>query len=172
MVRAMTRRSVSPQYRIDRPPRRGLSLLEVIASTALVAVMMVPIAGVIRASGQAMAQADQAASAEATVRRGLSWLSDAIQDGQVLRVDPNEIRLILKSAIDVRVAIIDGDLVMTDGTDPVVVTENVREIQFKQIQQSTPPNALTGIQILLTADDPVTGKVVTVQSIASIATQY
>ena len=151
--------------------RRGVSILEVIACTALVAVMMVPIAGVIRASGQAISQSDLDPSTEARMRSGLRWFSDAIRDGSVTGIGKTEMKLTLKSGTDVKFTIIDGDLVMTDGTDIVGVVEKVKAIQFDQIVQSTPPNSLAGISMSLSADDPVSGKVVVISALVSIPVQ-
>lgn len=151
--------------------RSGVSILEVIACTALVAVMMIPISGVIRASGQAISQSDLDSSTEARMRGGLRWFADAIRDGSVLGLGNTEMKLTLASGKDVKFTIIDGDLVMTDGTDVVVVAEDVQAIQFAPIHQSTPPNALIGINMTLTAADPVSGKVVAIQSMVAIPGQ-
>ncbi len=158
--------------RFNRPKKRlGVSLIEVIACTALVAIMMVPIAGVIRASGQAIAQSDLDASTEAKMRRGLRWLSDSIRDGQLLGVGTNEMSLTLKSGLDVKFMIDQDNLVMTDGRDSVIVTEGVRQIQFAEINQSVLPNPTIGIGIKLSAVDPNTRNVVTISSMTSIPTQ-
>ena len=158
--------------RFKRPTKRlGVSLIEVIACTALVAIMIVPIAGIIRASGQAVAQSDLDSSTEAKMRRGLAWLSDSIRDGQLLGVGTNEMKLTLKSGLDVKFTIDDDNLVMTDGRDSVVVSEGVREIQFAEIKQSVSPNPTIGIEIKLSAIDPVTRNVVSISSMTSIPTQ-
>lgn len=153
------------------PKRLGVSLLEVIACTALVAIMMVPIAGVIRASGQAVAQSDLDVSTEAKMRRGLRWLSDSIRDGKLLGVGTNEIKLTLKSGLDVKIMIDKDNLVMTDGRDSVVVTEGVREIHFSEIKQSVVPNKTIGIAMKMSAIDPITRNVVSIGSMTSIPTQ-
>jgi hypothetical protein len=162
----------SNQHRSTRPAhRRGVSILEVIACTALVAVMIVPVAGVIRASGQAIALSDQDASTEAKMRRGLRWLSDAIRDGEVLGVGNTEMNLTLKSGLDVKFAIENGDLVMTDGSDSVRVAEGMRSIRFTELNQSLPPNDRIGIVMRMRANDPVSGNVVSIDATASIPTQ-
>jgi len=145
--------------------------MEVIASTALVAIMVVPVAGVIRASSQAIAQSDQDTSTEASMRRGLRWMSDAIRDGKVLSVGTNELRLTLKDGRDVRFSVTNRLLVMTDGGNQVVVIEGVRRIRFSQVKQTTPPNSLIGIGMSLRANDPVSRKVIVINSMVSIPTQ-
>ncbi len=151
--------------------RIGVSILEVIACTALVAVMVIPISGVIRASGQAISQSDLDSSTQARMRDGLRWFADAIRDGSVLGVGKTEMKLTLASGKDVKFTIIDGDLVMTDGTDVVVVAEDVKAIQFDPINQSSPPNALVGINMTLAAADPDSGQRVSIQSTVAIPVQ-
>jgi len=167
----MNHHNLAKQFSGPRINRRGVSLLEVIACTALVAILVVPVAGVIRASGQAIAQSDQDASTEAGLRRGLRWLSDAIRDGTVLSVGRNELRLTLNDGRDVRFAVTNGVLLMIDGRDQVVVADDVREIQFSEVNQATLPNSLIGIGISLRATDPGSRQPVIVNSMVSIPTQ-
>ena len=104
-------KSPNTNSRFNRSSKRlGVSLIEVIACTALVAIMIVPIAGVIRASGQAIAQSDLDTSTEAKMRRGLCWLSDSIRDGQLLGVGSNEMKLTLNSGLDVKIMIGGGQI--------------------------------------------------------------
>lgn len=75
-----SRRRQSPQF------RAGLSLLEVIACTILVTFLMVPIAGVIRASAQAIERTTADGTLESQARRSLRWLTvklDVPMDGPV-----------------------------------------------------------------------------------------
>jgi hypothetical protein len=151
--------------------RRGISILEVIACTALVAVMVVPVAGVIRASGQAIAQSETDYSTASKLRRGLDWIGDAIRDGQLLGVSGNALKFTGADGRDVKLAIVDRALVMTDGSQHVEITADVRQIDFSEIRQPVAPHSLIGIGIALTANDSITGKAVVVKATVALPPQ-
>jgi len=155
-----------------RKPRAGISLLEIIVCTALVAVMIVPIAGVMRASSQSIAQAGQDGSTVARLRRGLSWLAGNIREGQILGVSKNGIKMTLPGGKDVKVVVDAGNLIMTDGGDPVILTEGVRSIRFNEFRQAAPPNSLIGLQLTLSATDPASGALVSANSLVSLPAQF
>jgi hypothetical protein len=152
--------------------RQGVSLLEVIACTALVAVMIVPIAGVIRASGQAIQQSDGAVSTEARLRRGLHWLADAVRDGTIVSVQNRRLTVQPATGGPVSIEVQAGTLVMTDGSDLTVILQDVRDIRFTRINQTTPPNDLAGVTMALRARDPATRQFVTVNGTVGIPTQF
>lgn len=152
--------------------RQGVSLLEVIACTALVAVMIVPIAGVIRASGQAIQQSDGAVSTEARLRRGLHWLADSVRDATVVTVQTRRLTIQPSTGGPVSIEVQAGSLVMTDGADVTMIVQDVRDIRFTRINQAMPPNNLAGVAMSLRARDPVTRQFVTVNGTVGIPTQF
>jgi hypothetical protein len=156
----------------QRLKRPGISLLEVIACTALVAVMIVPIAGVIRASGQSIQQADGAVSTEARLRRGLHWLADSVRDTNIVSVQPRRLTVQPTTGGPISIEVQGGALVMTDGSDVTMIVEDVRDIRFTQINQTVPPNDLAGVTMSLRARDPVTRQFVTINGTVGIPTQF
>jgi hypothetical protein len=151
--------------------RRGIGLLEVIVCTALVAVMIIPIAGVIRTSGQAISQSNGSTSTEASLRSGLRWLRDSVRDGTVVSVRPRRLQVLLSSGDLATVQVRSGDLVIDDGRSQFALAENVRDIRFREVRQVAPPAARTGVTMTLRARDPVTRAWVTVDSTVAIPPQ-
>ncbi len=119
--------------------RRGIGLLEVIVCTALVAVMIIPMAGVIRSSGLAISQSNGSTSTEASLRSGLRWLRDAVRDGSVVSVQARRLQVLLSSGDVAMFEVRSGDLVMDDGRSQFSLAENVRDIRFREFRQVAPP---------------------------------
>ena len=151
--------------------RRGIGLLEVIVCTALVAVMILPIAGVIRTSGQAISESNGSTSTEASMRNGLRWLRDAVRDGTILSVRSRSIQVMLASGDLATVQVRRGDLIMDDGSSQFSLVENVQDIRFVETIQITPPGARVGISTTLRARDPQTRQWITVTSTLAIPPQ-
>ena len=151
--------------------RCGIGLIEVIVCTALVAVMIVPIASVVRSSSQSIARADGSTSTEADMRRGLRWLGETIRDSDVLLVRPRLLRLRLSSGDVANVRVRRGTLWMDDGSSQTALVENVRDIRFTDRIRATPPSTRIGVSMTLRARDPVTRLWVTVDSTVAIPPQ-
>lgn len=151
--------------------RRGIGLLEVIICTAMVAVMIIPIAGVIRTSGQAISQSNGDNSTEASLRSGLRWLRDAVRDGSVVSVRARSLQVLLSSGDLATVEVRRGNLVMDDGRSQFALAENVRDIRFSELQQLNPPRTRVGVTMTLRARDPATGLTVAVDSTVAIPPQ-
>ncbi len=133
---------------MNRPaPRRGISLIEVIAATAIIAVMIVPIAGVMRASSQSIAAAEGDASDEASMRTALRWLSTTVRDSDVLRVRSRRLVLRLSDGNTASIQVRRRNLVMRIGTDETILCQGVRDVQFQAINRVTPPVSRTGIRV-------------------------
>lgn len=156
---------------LGKPARNGIGLIEVIACTALVAVMIIPIAGVIRASAQSIAQADGSISVEADLRRGLRWLGNTIREGDIIAVRADRLRIRLSSGNVAVVRVQGGTLVIDDGATQSVLADRVRDIRFTERTQLAPPNTRIGVSIRLQATDPATGTLVSAQATVAIAPQ-
>ena len=128
--------------------RHGLGLIEVIVCTALVAVMIIPIAGVIHASGQSIARANGSSSTEAELRRGLRWLGDSIRDGNVLSVGASQMQIRLRSGDVVTARVQGGKLLLNDGISQTTLVENAANIRFTELKQTTPPRTRIGVSII------------------------
>lgn len=140
----------------QRQHRRGISLIEVIACTALVAIMIVPIAGVIRASTQSIASAEGDTSTHGKLRVGLRWLQDTIRESDVLAVGGRQLGLRLSDGRIVTIRVQAGNLVLIDGVNQTILVEAVRDIRFTSLRRITPPRNRVGISMTLRARDLVT----------------
>lgn len=141
--------------------RCGISLLEVIACTAIVAVMLVPIAGVIRASGRSMNQA-QNGSKTADLRATLTWLRQTIHEGQIMSISNRSLQLQLADGRTARIHVQSNDLVLDDGTDQVLLASSIRDVRFQSVRDPLPPRNRVGLDMRLRANDPSTGQIVSV----------
>ncbi len=151
--------------------RRGIGLIEVIACTALVAVLITPIALVIRASGQSIAQSAGSRSVEADLRRGLRWITDVIRESDVIDIRNRELELDLPNGNGGLVSEINNSLVLDDGNDEIAVMSDIKDVRFTEIRTKGQVKTRIGIEIRLRATDPVTGAVVSVTSVLSIPPQ-
>jgi hypothetical protein len=145
--------------------------LEVIICTGLVAVMIVPIASVIRASSQSIAQSQGSTSTSADLRRGLSWVGDSLRDGALVAVTSRRLTLQLNTGDTVRIEVVGGDLVLDDGTVETTIVENVRDVRFALQNQVSPPNKPIGLTMSLRARDSLTSQLVTVNSTIALPPQ-
>jgi hypothetical protein len=167
----MIRPQCANHHRRAAHPRRGIGLIEVIVCTALVAVMIIPIAGVIRSSGQSIARADGSTSTEAELRRGLRWLGDQIRESDVMVVRARRMQIRLSTGNVALVRVVGGTLLLEDGGTQTILAENVRDVRFTEMRQATPPNTRVGVSMALRARDPVTRAWVTVNSTVAIPPQ-
>jgi hypothetical protein len=151
--------------------RRGLGLLEVIVCTALVAVMLVPLAAVIRASSQSIAHAEGSQSKQAELRRSLQWVADTIRQSDVVSVNANRLQLRLRSGASATIEVRAQTLSMVSGRTRTPLANNVRLIRFSELRQTTPPGERIGVTMTLQALDPVTGTTVNVDSVVAIPPQ-
>ena len=152
-------REPAPAHLLSNSSRRrhGISLLEVIACTALVAVMLVPIAGVIRSSGRSMRQAQNVRTGS-QLRQTLKWLRETIDDSQVVNVSRNSLQLQLSDGRSARVSVQSGELMLDDGADQVILARDVRDVRFQSVRSPTPPRNRLGLQIRLRAQDVESGQ--------------
>ena len=143
-----------------------MSLIEVIVCTAIVAVMLVPIAGVIRASGQSISQATGTASVEARLRTGLRWLAAAIRQGDVVAIRTRRLTLRMPDTSIATVDVRRGRFVINNNGTETTLVEGVRDVQFQVINRVTPPVTRTGLSVSLRARDPNGGWVTVTSAIA------
>lgn len=151
--------------------RRGVGLLEVIICTALVAVMIVPIAGVIRSSAKSIGRSNGSATTEAQLRRGLRWLAMTVRDSQIQSIRPRVLRLRLDNGEDAVVRIRRGQLLLQSDDENTVIADPAKRIDFAELKQSAAPQERIGLSMLLTADDPNTGTSVSVDTVVAIRPQ-
>ena len=156
-------RSVNTSHHIRR--RRGISLIEVIACTALVAIMIVPIAGVVRASAQSIAQANGSASTEARLRSSLRWVAQTIRESDIVTVGSTRLIVQLPDTSVGTFEVRSGDLVLTSGGNQTVLIESVRDIRFASLNHGSPPLTRAGLAISLRAQDASGNGWVTVNAI-------
>lgn len=155
---------------LRRINRNGISLIEVIACTVIVTVMVIPIAGVIRVSGQSIARSNNG-SPEANLRTGVRWLIETIHAGDVLEVGSDYLVLLTTGGEKVVFEVRSDQLVMDDGGNQVVLMDPVDKIEFSSIHQTDPPNLPIGITMTLRVKDPATGKLNSIDATISLPPQ-
>ncbi len=138
---------------MNRPRRTGVSLIEVIACTAIVAVMIVPIASVMRASAQSIALSNGGGSVESDLRSGLRWAVQVIRDGEVTGVGGRRLTLQMPDSSTATVEVRNRNLVLVNGTNQTIITEDVRDVRFQSINRVTLPVSRSGVLITLRARD-------------------
>ncbi|MFK8112666.1 MAG: hypothetical protein AB8B91_10700 [Rubripirellula sp.] len=151
--------------------RNGIGLLEVIICTGLLAVMMVPIAGVIRSSGQAIAHAEGSGTTESKMRESLRWVADAVRDGSLTSVQSRRLKLQLNTGDVVAIEVQRGSLVIDDGRQQTELLSGVRDIRFNLISQTTGARKPIGLTMAVRGTDPTTRNVVTINSTVALPPQ-
>ena len=142
------------KYRNENSRRRGISLIEVIACTGLVAILFLPIAGVIRASARTIASAQSGGSTASELQTTLTWLSRMIEDGTVLSTGSSSLSLQRRDGGIVKVGRANNQLVMTDGKSAdVVLAEDIVDFSIRTIVQPKPSSRWVGIEIVLVGLD-------------------
>ncbi|TWU34931.1 hypothetical protein [Novipirellula artificiosorum] len=174
-MREMTFQRSQTEQR-NRRLRYGISLLEVIACTALLAVMIVPIAGVIRASARSIADVEGTGdhSAQSELRGALNWLTLAVRDGVVLGIDRNgrSMKLQLRSGDVVEVTRYDDQLLMIENGAKTVLAEDVSDFALKTIENPAEPGQAIGIQVVLQSVDAVSRDRVSLTATIAQPTQF
>lgn len=151
--------------------RRGIGLIEVIACTALVAILIAPIALVIRASSQSIAQSAGSTSIEAELRRSLRWITKVIRESDVTDVTNKVLELDLPNGNQGSVTEQNDSLILDDGDNEIVVMTDIKDVRFSEIRTNGNPKTRIGVEIRLRATDPATGEVIAVTTVVSIPTQ-
>ncbi|TWU54654.1 hypothetical protein Poly51_33730 [Rubripirellula tenax] len=151
-------------------PRRGVSLIEVIACTAIVAVMVVPVASVIRASARAIGRASNV-DAEVQTRSALRWVKETIQTGTVIDVGSRNLTLILASGDKAEIVFDSDRLILSDGRTKTVILENVGSFECESIVQSEKPGLPIGVAIRIGVKDPESGEYYKIESYVSTLVQ-
>lgn len=137
--------------------RRGISLIEVIACTAIVAVMIVPIASVLRSSAGVIDRNSRPDSA-ATVRTAVRWMRDTIHRGQIIAVGRANINFVHPTGHPMQFVVRGGELVMTDGSTTTSILRGVRSFQTQPLVQTGPPAATIGLTAIVAGTDPDSGR--------------
>ncbi|WP_442510770.1 type IV pilus modification PilV family protein [Novipirellula sp. SH528] len=141
-------------HRNKKSRRHGISLIEVIACTALVAILFVPIAGVIRASARTIASAQSGGSTAAGLQNTLAWVSGMIDDGTVVSANASSLTLQRRDGTIVKIARSSNQLVMSDGkSTDVVLAENILDFAVRSIVQPKPSSRWVGLEIDLVGLD-------------------
>ncbi len=154
-----------------RVRRRAVSIFEVIICTGLVTLMIVPLSGVIRSSGQSIADASGEGSLEVQMRSGLRYLSNVIRQAEIQQVRPTQLVLRMSSGRTATVNVSGGELAIREGSDTITLAEQVRRVRFVQRTQRSGARLRTGVEIRLIATDPVTRRNVIVTSAVAVPPQ-
>ncbi|EMI20229.1 hypothetical protein RMSM_02848 [Rhodopirellula maiorica SM1] len=150
------------KHRHETSRRHGISLIEVIACTGLVAILFVPIAGVIRASARTIASAESASSTSTKLQRTLAWLSNMIDDGTVFAASTSGIRLQRRDGSLVNITRSNNQLLATEGkSTDTVLAEDIVDFSVRSIFQPKPSSRWVGLEIELVGFDTTNNRKVT-----------
>ncbi len=149
--------------------RNGISLIEVIACIVIVAAMMAPLAGVMQASNRSMRIADQQTVQEELVQVG-RWLKNAIQDGSILQVRGNALRILTDTGITGEILVRNRSLIFDDGRNPTILLEGVTRIDFRQINQRSGSRSMIGLEVQMQKSDSNSGQNVVSRTVIAFPT--
>lgn len=150
--------------------RRGIGLFEVIACTGLVAMMLIPLAGVIRTSGQSISHSNGDGSKAFQMRQALRFLNQVLREGEIRQFRQNRITVRRPNGRTVSIGVRGQALEMRDGSDRTSLVEGVRRVRFIQRRQRSGDRLRTGIEIQLNARDPETRRNVRIVSALAFPT--
>lgn len=149
--------------------RKGISLIEVIACIVIVAAMMAPLAGVMRASNRTVMVAETKTVGEELDAAG-RWLQNTVQDGVI-----NQVR---RGVLSVRTHGVNGqirvrhqNLVFEDGTSTDILVEGVTRVDFREIRQTGGLRSRIGLRVQMRKRDPDSGRNVTSNTTIALPTQ-
>ena len=151
---------------------RGVSLLEVIACTALVTILIVPIAGVIRASGKSIQAANGPSSTESELRQASRWLAQTIRANNILGIRRSQMQLRLDSGETATLRLKQRSLILDAPSGPSTLAKDIQRIRFTSHRQAAPPRKTVGVTFLLQKRDHVTRRMVSIEDTVSFPTQY
>ncbi|TWT52823.1 hypothetical protein Pla22_04510 [Rubripirellula amarantea] len=152
------------------PIRKGISLIEVIACTAILAIMMVPLASLMRSSRMSLARS-QSISVVDQLQDTSRWIRQAVSDGTLVDAQSDAIKLVMASGQTVKVYRQNRDLVLDDGREQVILLEEIEDVAFGDIRQSSSPGKLIGLKMQIRKRDAASGKTEETTTIVSIEPQ-
>jgi hypothetical protein len=146
------------KYRLRREQKRaGLSLIEVIACTTIVAVLLIPIAAIVKDSGKTIRLLETDATVPQSLRSGSNWLRDTIRPSSILAIQSNLVRIRLPNGKSVSIFRKGRDLVMDDGVTASVVCKDIQDVRFQPLLTADVPAKRVGLQMTISARDVATG---------------
>lgn len=151
--------------------RRGIGLLEVIVCTGMVALMILPLAAVIRSSGQALADVNGFGSTSEKMRDGLRYVSELIRGGEIKQINEETLTIDLASGQTALVRVRLGRLEIRQGGSNLWLMEDVERLRFIERKQSSEAGLRSGIEIHLFARDPVISRDISMKIAVAIPPQ-
>jgi hypothetical protein len=112
--------------------RCGVSMLEVIACTALVSLMMLPMAGVIRASGQMIRENDGFASRSPSPPDIGLALQRYMRNCDAIVKHSEDVLVVMHQGAVVEIVVADTTLVARGPKEPVVIAEGISSIRYEK----------------------------------------
>jgi hypothetical protein len=158
-----------PTIKKDRFRRNAISLIEVIACMGIASIMMMPIAGVMRASNQAIVRAESQ-TPQAELRDASAWLRHFVQDNQIIEVRPNALVLRRTSGEVVQISVDRrrNTLITNEGNHTVDLMAGVQTVEFERITQAASPSKLIGLKISVEVTGAADGQTATHTSLVSV----
>lgn len=154
----VSRRQIAESVRRSRKNvRNGLSLIEVIACTTIVAVLLVPIAAVVKDSGRTIRRLETDATTTQSLRSSSNWLRDTLRPCSILAIANSDLEVQLPSGTTAGILRKGRDLVLDDGVNVSVICKDIEDVRFQPLLTTDIPARRVGLTMTITARDAVTG---------------
>ncbi len=111
--------------------RYGVSLLEVISCTALVVMLMVPMAGVLRSSGQAIRQSEGLVTAAQALPKHSLALQHYVRDCEAILKYAEDILVVMRQGEVIYISVIDSQLVAQGGKQDEIIADGIERVRFE-----------------------------------------
>jgi hypothetical protein len=139
--------------------RRGLSLLEVIMCTVVVALMLVPIVDLIRVSNRTLVRVEKGSTTAQRLQQASIWLRDTLRDSQIQSVVRNNIQLRLANGDVATLQTNNTQLILNTKSHSTIVCDDITGASWRELLTTTPPFTRTGVVLAIQANDPVKGPI-------------
>ncbi|MDG2222609.1 MAG: hypothetical protein P8L85_14615 [Rubripirellula sp.] len=133
--------------------------------------MILPLAAVIRCSGQALADVNEFGSTSEKMRHGLRYVSELIRAGNISKFSEKEITIVFTSGQPAIVRLRLGRLEVRQGGVNLKLVTNVQQLKFIERKQSADPGLRSGIEIQMIATDPTMSHDVLIKTAVAIPPQ-
>lgn len=112
--------------------RPGVSLLEVIACTALVAMLMMPLTGVLRASAKMIREIETEGSAAQEIFSSALALQQYIRDCDSIVKYAEDVVVLLRAGEYVEICIREDQLIARESKSERILAEGIRSLRFEK----------------------------------------
>ncbi len=137
--------------------RRAMSLIEVIACTAIVAVLIVPIAAVVKTSGRSITRLESASTTPEKNRSLGTWLRDTLRPCSIDAIAKDSLTFRFPDNSSASIYRSGRNLVMKTATNTSVLYDGIESVLFEPLLTSDAAARRVGLTMVITGRDPSTG---------------